>query len=235
MPNRSTTDIDRLSPVNALSSHFHFPLKNVLAGFNRWEMLDHIKRYIFMGHVGEYISVSEVYCTNNFHSPPHHTSSILSAFWLPTRTCCCLRRAIVLNLGIKRSSNCEVFWWWHVWILSGHTFRGSLASWCHSATLGMRYAEFVYLYLCICVFVYLCTYLCICVVTPDMPRHRPNCPTLPLGECWGALRSSLDPTGNAVTPLSLFTYSLLLFKLLTLTFHFQFFDQDILIKYRPWF
>ena len=109
MPNRSTTDIDRLSPVNAISSHFHFPLKNVLAGFNRREMLDHIKRYIFMGHVGEYISVSEVYCTNNFHSPPHHTSSILSAFWLPIQTCCCLRRAIVLNLGIKRSSNCEVF------------------------------------------------------------------------------------------------------------------------------
>ena len=152
---RSTTDIDRLSPVNAISSHFHFPLKNVLAGFNHREMLDHIKRYIFMGHVGEYISVSEVYCTNNFHSPPHHTSSILSAFWLPIHTCCCLRRAIVLNLGIKRSSNCEVFLWWRVWIWSPDIpLRGSLASWCHSATLGMRYDEFVYLYLCICVYVW---------------------------------------------------------------------------------
>ena len=51
-----------------------------------------------MGYVSEYISVSGVYCTNNFHSPPpshitHHIPSHiinpLSDFWLPIHTCCC--------------------------------------------------------------------------------------------------------------------------------------------------
>ena len=194
-----TSECDKLS--------FSFSLEECIGGFNHLEMLEHIKRYIFMGHVGEYISVSEVYCTNNFHSPPHHTSSILSAFWLPTRTCCCLRRAIVLNLGIKRSSNCEVFWWWRVWILSGHTFRGSLASWCHSATLGMRYTEFVYLYLCICVFVW-CLRTC-----QGTDLIAPLCHSVNAEVRWGAPwtpQGMLSPHSHFLTSsLSLFHFHFL--------------------------